>query len=122
MKLDHIEPGLVLWTVLTTDPNGEPITQLIRGIVTGVGDQYTFGFKCDWEWAGGKVYWCYFAAEEVSTDPMVAVNAWLADRAVVLWRDVANLLEDNVVIPNGWEGPDWRGHCAYKLREPAISE
>ena len=116
MLLDQIQKGMTLYTVLTDDPNGEPITQLIRGLVTAVGDDYTYGFSCDWQWAGGKVDWCEYPAAVVFADAAIAIEAYLADRASVLWRDAADLLEDNVVIPNGWSGPDWRGHHDYQRR------
>ena len=124
MKLEDIKLGMTLWTVLADDPNGEPITQLIKGIVTEVGDDcYYPGYRCDWKWAGGDMDWCDYDAANVFTDPETAIKAYLADRASVLYRDAANLLEDNVVIPNGWDNPeDWRGHADYKLREAAVSE
>lgn len=124
MKLEDIKLGMTLWTVLADDPNGEPITQLIKGIVTEVGDDcYYPGYRCDWEWAGGEMDWCEYDAANVFTDPETAIKAYLADRASVLYRDAANLLEGNVVIPNGWDNPeDWRGHTDYKLREADVAE
>lgn len=115
MKIENMKPGMVVWTVLTDDPNGEPITQLIRGTITGVGSEHTFGFECSWQWAGGKVDWCWFPAAVVFETPTAAIEAYLADRASVLYADAALLLEDNVIIPNGWDNPDdWRGHHEYK--------
>jgi len=73
------------------------------------------GYECDWKWAGGDVDWCMYDAANVFLDPKTAIEAYLADRASVLYRDAAMLLEDNVVIPNGWGDPtDWRGHSEYK--------
>lgn len=124
MKLENIKEGMILWTVLTDDPNGEPITQLIKGVVTDVGDDCTYpGYECDWKWAGGDMDWCMFDAADVFIDPKTAIEAYLADRASVLYEDMAMLLEDNVIIPNGWDHPeDWRGHHEYRTRELSVAE
>ena len=123
MKLEDIKQGMTLWTVLTTDPNEEPITQLIKGTVTRVGDGcYYPGYECDWKWAGGDMDWCMYDAANVYQDPKTAIEAYLADRASVLYKDAADLLSDNVIIPNDWEGPDWRGHQDYKTRDIPVSK
>ena len=122
MKLEDIKEGMTLWTVLTDDPNGEPITQLIRGVVTKVGDDcWIPGYECAWKWAGGDMDWCSYEASEVFTDPKTAIEAYLADLASVLYEDASMLLKDNVVIPNGWEGPSWRGHSEYKKRDGYVT-
>ena len=84
MKLEDIKKGMTLWTVLTSDEDENPITQVIKGTVTETSTDMWPNYSCDWVWLGVPMNWMDFDPCEVYRTPQEAIEAYIGERVHVL--------------------------------------
>lgn len=96
MKLEDIKQGMTLWTVLTEDDDGSPITQVIKGTVTEAPIDMWPHYNCDWQWMGNRVDWVEFDPCEIYRTPQEAIESYIGERV--------NILIASMLIALGVEG------------------